>query len=55
MISDIRCNVQIIITELESAKNDWILAARGLLLRSRQCLEIFHTGMRLVVGRKEKI
>ena len=32
-----------------------MLAARGLLLRSRHCVEVPHTEVRLLVGRKEKM
>ena len=40
---------------LVTSHDDWMLAASLVLLRSRHCVEVLHTEMRLLVGRKEKI
>ena len=49
-VAEVRCAAALV-----TSHDDWMLAASFVLLRSRHCVEVLHTEMRLLVGRKEKI
>ena len=49
-VAEVQCAAALV-----TSHDDWMLAASLVLLRSRHCVEVLHTEMRLLVGRKEKI